>query len=85
MARTAKKNTMSNFNWIPVPSVLGELADQITIGGETINGTGEVQAKFFEDEKLGKDMVFLYLDALQARALAEMLRVAAQDAEDAQG
>lgn len=74
---------MSNFSWIPVPSVLAEFADRITIGGETINGTGEVQAKFFEDEKLGKDMVFFYLDALQAHALAEMFRIAAHDAEDA--
>lgn len=79
---------MSNFNWRELPTELAHLKGEVVIGGETINGTGEVEIKLSDPDgycdKCGQqceERVHLYLDVKSAKALAETIFRAACDAE----
>lgn len=70
---------MSNYNWQDLPEELADFKGMIVVGGEVMNGTGSVQARFYDDEHASVP-VLLLLDVEQAEALAKVFWKAAHDA-----
>lgn len=74
---------MSNYNFQELPESLSEYADQINLGAEVINATGEVQLRFWsgDPDAAGTEAVFLNLTIRQARDFAQAVFQAACEAD----
>lgn len=78
---------MSNYNFRELPESLAkDFGEEISIGAEVINGTGDVQLVFHDGDPnapmdANVQSVFLHLTVRQARDLAEEIYHAACDAD----